>query len=57
VALVVEVPADSHDPIRYPLLLCRPDSAQAREFYRYLQSEEAAAVFRKYGFTPMKHIL
>lgn len=40
------------EPIVYPLILLKPgaDNRAAVEFYRYLQSEAAAALFRQAGF-------
>lgn len=43
-------PAGSHDAIVYPFALLPGASAEAREFYRYLQSDAARAVFVKAGF-------
>jgi molybdate transport system substrate-binding protein len=44
-------PADSHPPIVYPLaLVAGPANDEARAFYDYLRSADAAAVFRSYGF-------
>jgi len=42
----------SHDPIRYPLILLKQGAArkEAREFYDFLLTDRAAAVFEKYGF-------
>lgn len=41
-----------HAPIRYPLVLLRGGETNpaARAFHEYLLSEEAATVFRRYGF-------
>jgi molybdate transport system substrate-binding protein len=43
----------SHDPIVYPLVLTKAGekNAAGRKFYDYLQSPEAAAIFKNYGFT------
>ncbi len=45
--------ADTHEPIRYPLVLLKSgqSSASARAFYDYLQSAKAKEVFAKQGFT------
>jgi molybdate transport system substrate-binding protein len=44
--------ADSHAPIVYPVaIVAGHDSPAARELLRFLQGAEAAAVFRKYGFS------
>jgi molybdate transport system substrate-binding protein len=52
VRVALEVPADLHAPIRYPLVLLRrePIKSEARALYNYLASPEAAAVFRRAGF-------
>jgi len=43
--------ADStHDPIIYPIALLPRASSEARDFYRYLQSDAAKAVYRQAGF-------
>jgi molybdate transport system substrate-binding protein len=41
-----------HAPIRYPLVLLKSgqSNAAARAFHEFLLSEEAAGVFRRYGF-------
>jgi molybdate transport system substrate-binding protein len=43
----------THDPIRYPLVLLKIGQrrAAARDFYQFLQSEQAKSVFQKHGFT------
>lgn len=45
----------THEPIEYPLVLLKAGAqkATARQFYDFLQSPRAAAVFEKYGFTPL----
>lgn len=52
VTIMSVFPEGLHDPIRYPVAVCRaskhPDSA--REFLIFLQSPEAAEVFERYGF-------
>jgi molybdate transport system substrate-binding protein len=52
VEIVDTAPADSHDPIVYPLgLLNEPEEPVAAEaFYNFIQSEEALEVFEDYGF-------
>ena len=51
-SVALTVPEELHDPIRYPLVLVRPESIQpaARALYDYLQTEAAGAVFRRHGF-------
>lgn len=48
--LITEFPANSHDPIVYPVaaLASAPDSAHT--FINYLQSAQAKNIFEKYGF-------
>jgi molybdate transport system substrate-binding protein len=45
--------ADTHAPIRYPLVLLKSGhaSAAARTFFEYLQSSKAREIFAKHGFT------
>ena len=44
-------PADSPAPVTYPVAaIAKYDGPAVRELLRYLQTAEAAAVFRKYGF-------
>jgi len=45
---------DSHQPIRYPLVLIDRQRVRpaARQLYEYLTSDEAAAIFRRHGFEP-----
>ncbi|WP_390903570.1 molybdate ABC transporter substrate-binding protein [Vibrio paucivorans] len=50
VKVVATFPTESHSPIAYPLALVNPRSDAAQSFYDYLQSEQAAAIFRSYGF-------
>lgn len=46
-------PEGAHDPIVYPVgLIKESDNTEAAEiFYKFLQTEDALAVFEKYGFT------
>lgn len=60
VRVVDTFPEDSHPPIVYPIAItmaaaARQDggAAQAQAYYDYLHGREAAAVFKKYGFTPL----
>lgn len=57
VKVVAEIPADLTDPIRYPIVLLkqRGSRAEAESFYRYLDSPEAAQVFRRHGFVVLAH--
>ena len=53
VELVYIFPAETHDPIRYPLVLLKSGDAcsSARAFFDYLQSPRAKKIFAKHGFT------
>lgn len=45
-------PADSHAPISYPVaIVAKHDSAAARDYITFLNSADAAQVFRKFGFS------
>lgn len=51
VRIVGTFAADTHPPIVYPAAqLARADSAQVRQFFGFLQSVDAAEIFRKHGF-------
>jgi molybdate transport system substrate-binding protein len=55
VAIVDTFPADSHPVIVYPAALTTTSNkAAARSFLEYLQSDQARAVWKKYGFTMTK---
>ena len=43
-------PADSHQPINYPIALTSTANAQARAFVEFLRAPGSAATFQKYGF-------
>lgn len=45
------IPADTHDPIAYPIALIRGAGKPAHDFYDYLRGGEARAIFERYGFT------
>lgn len=53
VKVAVEAPAESHPPVIYPAAVIKdskaPEAAQA--FLNFLSTEEAAAIFERYGFT------
>jgi molybdate transport system substrate-binding protein len=54
VRIAYEVPATLHDKIEYPVLLLtarKSDGGRAEQFYQFLFSEKAAAVFRRFHFT------
>lgn len=47
-------PEASHAPVIYTLSICQDtrSPAEAKAFWEYLQGKEAAALLRRYGFTP-----
>ncbi|MDD9194350.1 molybdate ABC transporter substrate-binding protein [Aliivibrio sp. S3MY1] len=52
VTIVEEFPADSHDPIVYPMAIIKnKNSEKVAYFYRYLLSKKAKNIFTSYGFT------
>ncbi|OON38886.1 molybdate ABC transporter substrate-binding protein [Izhakiella australiensis] len=55
VAVVGSFPESSHKPVEYPMAIVKDhDKADVQAFYNYLKGPEAAAIFKKYGFTPRK---
>ena len=48
--------AESHDPIIYPVAVLKRSKRleDAKKFARFLQTEEAAAIFRKHQFEPVE---
>jgi len=54
VKVAFEVPREEGPKIAYPVALVStaPDAAAAKHFLSYLASEDAAVVFKKYGFLP-----
>ncbi|KAB8313069.1 molybdate ABC transporter substrate-binding protein [Erwinia endophytica] len=53
VTVVGVFPPDSHPPVKYPMAILKGHhSAAVTAFYDYLKGPEAAAVFKRYGFTP-----
>ena len=56
VRVACEIPEDLTGPVRYPFVLLKhgAESAAANAFYRFLLSPEAAAVYRKHGFTVLR---
>ena len=55
VEVVATFPAGSHTPIVYPFALVTNARPDARAFLRYLRTPLAAAIFRRHGFTKLKH--
>jgi molybdate transport system substrate-binding protein len=54
VETIATFPDASHDAIVYPLSLTKNAKPEAADFYNYLKSEPAKAIFVKYGFTVLK---
>lgn len=50
VDLVEEVPEQAYSPIIYPAGVVRGASKEATNYYTFLQSKEAKAIFESYGF-------
>lgn len=51
VKVVATFPAASHAPIEYPGALTKNAGAESKAFWAFLQSDEAKAVFTRYGFS------
>jgi molybdate transport system substrate-binding protein len=51
VKIVGRFPPDSHPPIVYPVALTASAKPEAAQYLAFLGSQEAKAVFEKYGFT------
>ncbi|ANI28537.1 molybdate transporter [Yersinia entomophaga] len=53
VKVVGVFPEQSHKPVEYPMAIVKGhENATVSAFYDYLKGPEAAAVFKRYGFTP-----
>jgi molybdate transport system substrate-binding protein len=52
VRVVATFPAASHPRITYPAATTVRGGSQAADFVRFLQGDEAQALFRKHGFMP-----
>lgn len=53
VKVVGVFPEQSHKPVEYPMAIVKGhENAMVSAFYDYLKGPEAAAVFKRYGFTP-----
>ena len=50
VIVVAMFPTDSHEPIRYPIALCKDAKPGAADFLRFLRSVEIEQVFQQAGF-------
>jgi len=55
VRVVDTFPADTHEPIVYPIALTRSAQASASGFMAYLEGPAAGQVFVRYGFTVLGH--
>ncbi len=52
VSVVATFPEDSHKKVEYPMAVVKDhQNATVEGFYNYLKGPEAAAVFKRYGFT------
>ncbi len=55
VSITETVPANTHQAVVYPIaLVTKQSDAASEEFYTYLFTPEAQAIFAKYGFTVVK---
>ncbi len=54
IKVIATFPAASHSPIEYPGALTKNASAEANAFWAFLQTDEANAVFTRYGFVVLK---
>ncbi|MEM6159963.1 molybdate ABC transporter substrate-binding protein [Erwinia sp. P6884] len=53
VTVVGVFPEASHRPVKYPMAMVKGHASPVvTAFYHYLKGPEAAAVFKRYGFTP-----
>jgi molybdate transport system substrate-binding protein len=53
VKVVGMFPEDSHKPVEYPMAIVKErQTPVVSAFYSYLKGPEAAAIFKKYGFSP-----
>jgi len=50
VKIIATFPSASHTPIEYPGALTKNANAEAKAFWGFLQTDEAKAVFTRYGF-------
>ncbi len=53
VTVVGIFPEESHKPVEYPMAVVKDhNKPDVSAFYRYLKGPEAAAIFKRYGFSP-----
>ena len=55
VHIVGTFPDNSHAPIVYPVALVKDAKPGASDFEKFLSSDAATDIFRKYGFNILKH--
>lgn len=55
VRVVDTFPADTHEPIVYPIALTQSAKSEAASFVAYLSGPQGQAIFVKYGFTVLAH--
>jgi len=57
IKVVADVPASSYQPVDYPIAVIKASAhpQEARAFAAFLESDQAAAVFKKYGFVVLGH--
>lgn len=54
VIVIGTFPAASHKPIEYPVAIVKGhETAAVKEFYDYLKTPDATAIFKHYGFVPL----
>lgn len=55
VKIAAIAPEDSHSPVVYPVAILKDtkNPAAAKQFLAFLSDAEAAAIFRRFGFTPI----
>jgi len=51
VTVISHIPDDTHDPIRYPVGICRNASEKAKTLKWWLQTETALKTYANHGFT------
>ncbi len=54
VKVVGVFPAESYPAIRYPISVTSAGTGDAAKYVEFVRGKESAAVFRKYGFEPLK---
>jgi molybdate transport system substrate-binding protein len=54
VRIVAQFPDNTHPPITYPIALTLHAGPDAAKFEDFVRGQAAAAIFRKYGFEPLR---